>query len=111
MTVAATPSGLVTENGGARRRRPATMSRMADRVMFVQLKTGYDTDKGPVWISRVRFSKSWRTAHWHGRTLRRLRESDANFYDIDTDQRYWLSGPHRDRADTRYSNIRPEVDD
>ncbi|NJC69628.1 hypothetical protein HC031_07835 [Planosporangium thailandense] len=59
---------------------------MAERVMFVQLKTGHDTDKGPAWISRVRFTKSWQTA-------------------------YWLSGPHRDRADTRYSNIRPQIDD
>lgn len=84
---------------------------MVERVMFVQLKTGHDTDKGPAWISRVRFSKSWQTAYWHGRTLRRQRSgSDANFYDIDTDEEYWLSGPHRNRADTRYSTIQPEID-
>jgi hypothetical protein len=34
--------------------------------MFVQLKTGYSTDQGPCWISRVRFSKSWQTAYFHG---------------------------------------------
>ncbi|MEV6598578.1 hypothetical protein AB0M36_17130 [Actinoplanes sp. NPDC051346] len=79
--------------------------------MFVQLKTGYSTDLGPAWISRVRFSKSWRTAYWHGKTLRRARGYDANFYDVDTDEGYWLSGPRRDRADTRYSQLRPEVDD
>ena len=77
---------------------------MAERVMFVQLKTGYDIDKGPAWISRVRFTKSWQTAYWHGRTLRRWPGMfDANCY--------WVSGPHRDRADTRYSNVRPQVDD
>ena len=80
--------------------------------MFVQLKTGHDTDKGPAWISRVRFSKSWQTAYWHGRTLRRQQgRYDANFHDIHTDDEYWLSGPHRDRSDTRYSNIQPEIDD
>lgn len=31
---------------------------------------------------------------------------DANFYDTETDEEYWLSGPHRDGADTRYSAVR-----
>lgn len=44
---------------------------MAERVMFVQLKTGHDIDQGPAWISRVRFNRSWKTASWHGKTLRR----------------------------------------
>jgi hypothetical protein len=56
---------------------------MADRVMFVQLKTGHDTDKGPAWISWVRFTRTWQTAYWHG----------------------------RDGADVRYSNLRAVVDD
>jgi hypothetical protein len=89
-----------------------TMSFMAERVMFVQVKTGHDTDQGPAWISRVRFTKSWKTAYWHGRTLhRRPGLFDANFSDAETHQEYWLSGPHRDQADTRYSTIRPEIDD
>lgn len=80
--------------------------------MFVQLKSGHDTDMGPAWISRVRFSKTWQTAYWHGRTLRRSNAMlDANFADAATDEEYWISGPHRDLADTRYSNIRPQVDD
>ncbi|WP_197698417.1 hypothetical protein [Micromonospora viridifaciens] len=90
----------------------ASMFIVAHRVMFVQLKTGYDTDKGPAWISHVRFSRSWQTAYWQGKTLRRGRGMfDANFYDVETEEEYWLSGPHRDRADTRYSGIRPEIDD
>ncbi|MEU8078299.1 hypothetical protein AB0B31_22960 [Catellatospora citrea] len=85
---------------------------MAERVMFIQLKTGHNTDRGPCWISVVRFSKSWRTAHWHDKTLRRWPGlADANFYDVETFEEYWLSGPHRDRADTRYSNVRPTIDD
>jgi len=85
---------------------------MADRVMFVQLKTGHNTDRGPAWIRRVRYSKTWATAYWHGLTLRRWPGMfDANFYDIASGDKYWLSGPHRDGGDTRYSNIRPTVDD
>jgi hypothetical protein len=84
---------------------------MPERIMFVQLKTGHDTDMGPCWISRITFSKTWQTAYWHGKTLRRSRGLfDANFVDADTHEEYWLSGPHRDRRNTRYSNVRPDVD-
>jgi hypothetical protein len=85
---------------------------MADRVMFVQLKTGHDIDQGPAWISVVRFSRTWKSALWHGKTLRRTKcMFDANFYDVDTDEEYWMSGPHRDQRDVRYSTVRPTIDD
>jgi hypothetical protein len=80
--------------------------------MFVQLKSGHNTDLGPCWISRVTFSKTWQRAYWHGKTLQRgPRMFDANFFDVETDEEYWMSGPHRDRRDTRFSNVQPDVDD
>lgn len=84
--------------------------------MFVQLKTGYNTDAGPSWISRVAFTKSWRTAHFHGRTLRRVTGTayanfDANFYDVETNEGCWISGPKRNRTDSRYSHRMPVVED
>ncbi len=79
--------------------------------MFVQLKTGYDLDRGPAWISVVSFNGSWKSARWHGRTLRRWRGSEANFFDVETDEEFWVSGPHRDRRDTRFSSVVPTVDD
>lgn len=80
--------------------------------MFVQLKTGYDIDKGPAWISVVRFNKSWKTAYWHGKTLKRWPGMfDANFFDVETREEYWISGPPRDGADTRYSRVTPVIDD
>lgn len=80
--------------------------------MFVQLKTGYGLDKGPAWISVVRFNRTWKTAYWHGRTLRRWQGLfDANYFDVDTLEEYWVSGPHRDRGDVRYSGVRPTVDE
>jgi len=82
------------------------------RVMFVQLKTGHDIDKGPAWISVVHFNRTWKTATWHGKTLRRWPGMfDANFYDVETNEEYWISGPRRDQRDTRYSSVRPTVDD
>lgn len=84
---------------------------MPDPVMFVQLKTGHDIDQGPAWISTVSFNRSWRTARWHGKTLRRWTGMfDANFYDVETKEEYWISGPHGDGRDTRYSSIKPTID-
>ncbi|WP_410622233.1 hypothetical protein [Amycolatopsis sp. cmx-8-4] len=84
---------------------------MARRVMYLQLKTGYDTDRGPSWIAWVRFSKTWQTAYVHGRTLRRWWGlSSANFVDVDSGEEFWLSGPKRDRTDGRYGRGSPAVD-
>jgi len=80
--------------------------------MFVQLKTGHDIDKGPAWISVVAFNRTWKTAYWHGKTLQRWPGMfDANFFDVETHEEYWISGPHRDGGDTRYGNIEPTVDE
>lgn len=84
--------------------------------MYIQLKTGYDADRGPSWIARVRFTKTWRTAYVHGRTLARVTGTayanfDANFRDVGSGEGFWLSGPKRDQTDGRYSSAQPHVDD
>ena len=80
--------------------------------MFVQLKTGYDLDRGPSWIGWVDFNRSWKTARYRGRTLRRWPGMwDANFYDVNTNEEFWLSGPKRDRTDTRYGPATTLVDE
>lgn len=79
--------------------------------MYVQLKTGYDVDRGPSWIGLVRFSRTWSTAYFRGRTLRRWPGlADANFFDLVTGERFWISGPKRDQTDGRYSSVAPAVD-
>ncbi|WP_179495700.1 hypothetical protein [Leifsonia sp. AK011] len=79
--------------------------------MFVQLKTGYDTDRGPSWICWVDFNRTWNTARFHGKELRRFRTADANFYDVETEETYWLSGPKKDRTDLRYGPGAPVIDE
>lgn len=84
--------------------------------MYVQLKSGYDTDRGPAWIARVRFTRTWRTAYVHGRKLQRLTGTayanfDANFVDVVSGERFWISGPKRDRTDARYSKQQPQIDE
>jgi hypothetical protein len=83
---------------------------MARRLMFVQLKSGHDIDRGPSWIAWVEFNRGWKTARFHGRELRRRQGLDANFYDVNTKEWFWLSGPRRDRSDTRYGPEPPTVD-
>ncbi|MGW7649513.1 hypothetical protein [Streptomyces bobili] len=86
---------------------------MPRRLMFVQLKTGYDIDRGPAWIGWVDFSKTWKTAYFHGRTLRRGTGRglfDANFYDVETHDEFWISGPRRDRGDLRFGPGQPTVE-
>ncbi|MFC7597521.1 hypothetical protein ACFQU3_19550 [Terrabacter sp. GCM10028922] len=89
---------------------------MAERVMYLQLKTGYNTDRGPAWIARVRFTRSWRTAYVYGRTLARVTGTaranfDSNFCDVDTGETFWMCGPKRDRTDGRYTSRQPLVDE
>lgn len=84
---------------------------MARRIMFVQQKTGYDIDQGPSCIAWVEFNRSWKTARFHGRVLRRSQGFDSNFYDVDTDELFWVSGPKRDRSDTRYGPRNTVVDE
>jgi hypothetical protein len=84
---------------------------MAERIMYVQLKTGYNTDRGPAWITRLRFSKSWSTAYFRGLALSHVTGTfDSNFVDLETGDEYWISGPKRDRTDGRYSNAQPSID-
>lgn len=79
--------------------------------MFVQLKTAGYNDRGPAWIAVVRFSKTWATAYVHSRTLRRFDVVSGNFYDVETGESYWISGPKRDRTDARYSFQQPTIDE
>ncbi|MHA6765513.1 hypothetical protein [Streptacidiphilus sp. PAMC 29251] len=83
---------------------------MPRRLMFVQVKSGYNTDRGPSWIGWVDFSKTWSTAYFQGRTLRRAGGGDGNFYDAQTSERFWVSGPKRDRTDTRYGPATTEIE-
>jgi hypothetical protein len=84
---------------------------MARRLMFVQLKSGHDIDRGPSWIGWVDYSRSWQTARFHDRELLKQQgDGDANFRDATTGEWFWLSGPKRNRTDLRYGPGQPYVD-
>jgi hypothetical protein len=62
---------------------------------------------GPCRIGSVRFSKTGATLYYAGRAFQSLsgRGFKANYFDVETGERYWISGPRRDGADGLYGRI------
>jgi hypothetical protein len=72
-------------------------------VMYIELKTGYN-DNGPAWIGRVQKSRSGRTVYFNGKAFKRSgRGSTGNYYDLETGERYWISGVKRDGSDRHWA--------
>ncbi len=70
--------------------------------------------QGPARIGRVTFSRTGATLHYRGKTFQSLkgRGFKANYYDVETGEQYWISGPRRDGADRLYKSDWPvEIDE
>jgi hypothetical protein len=88
------------------------MSRQQKRIMYIEFKGGDLT--GPARIVRVRYSKSGCTLYYGAKAFRSLnrRGFKANYYDVETGDHYWISGPRRDGDDALYTtNLRAAIDD
>ncbi len=70
--------------------------------MYIENKSGGLANAGR--IGRVTFSKSGRTLRYAGREFQSLggRGFKANYFDIETREEFWISGPRRDGADGLY---------
>lgn len=82
------------------------------RVMYIEYKGGELT--GPGRIGRVTFSKTGSTIYYDGKAFRSLKGAGfkANYYDVETGQQYWISGPKRNGQDSLYAtNIPTEIDE
>ena len=81
------------------------MSAGKSRLMYVEVKSGGLT--GPARVGRVSFSKSGRSLSYGGRTFQSLagRGSKANYFDVETGDHYWISGPRKDGADGLYGAL------
>ncbi|WP_298511298.1 hypothetical protein [uncultured Kordia sp.] len=72
------------------------------RIMYIEDKS---TDiEGSARIGRVYFSKSGKTLYYRGRKFRSLKGSGfkANYFDVDSGDEFWISGPRKDRNDRLY---------
>jgi hypothetical protein len=75
---------------------------MKSRIMYLEDKSGGLT--GPARIGRVTFSKSGKTIYYRGRRFQALGGSGfkANYFDVDSGDPFWISGPRRDGQDALY---------
>lgn len=72
----------------------------APRIMYVEYKG--DGLAGTARIGRVTFSRTGGTLYYGGREFRPLKSYKANYYDVATGERYWISGCKRKGNDTLY---------
>ena len=85
---------------------------MKSHIMYIESKAGGVT--GPARIGRVTFSKSGATIYYQGKAFQSQRGSGfkSNFFDVETGEPYWISGPHKDGQDSLYAtHVMPAVDD
>lgn len=87
--------------------------RMArSRIMYIENKSG--GLEGDARIGRVFFSKTGATLYYRGKKFRSLKGSGfkANYFEIETGDEYWISGPRKDKADRLYGgNKGVQIDD
>jgi hypothetical protein len=85
---------------------------MKSRIMYIESKAEGLT--GPARIGRVTFSKRGSTVYYQGRAFQSLKGSGfkANYYDIETGEHYWISGPKKNGEDRLYGEAVPvEIDE
>ena len=77
---------------------------MQDRIMFIENKSNGDGLTGPARIGRVKFSKTGKTIYYRDAELQSLKGAGykSNYYDLNTDDEYWVSGPKKNGQDTLY---------
>src|SRR3954471_3115896 len=75
---------------------------MKSRIMYIEDKSAGLV--GPARIGRVTFSKAGRTIYYRGRSFQSLKGDGfkSNYFDVNTGDRFWISGPKRDGSDSLY---------
>lgn len=88
------------------------MSVHKTRIMYIEDKSA--GLNGPARIGRVTLSKSGRSIHYAGRCFQRLggHGYKANYFDVESGDYFWISGPRKDGADRLYpgSTMAVEID-
>ncbi len=82
------------------------------RIMYIEDKS--ESLNGPARIGRVYLSKTGKSLTYRGQTFQSLKGGyKANYFDTETGDHYWISGPRKDGADRLYAeSTQPvEIDD
>jgi hypothetical protein len=87
------------------------------RIMYIENKSaqheGQSGVQGPARIGRVTFSKTGKSLYYKGKIFRSLKGHGfkANYYDVESGEHYWISGPRRDGNDGLYGPSPTPIDD
>ena len=82
------------------------------RIMYIEDKSS--GLEGIARIGRVYFSKTGKTMYYRGRRFQSLKGMGfkANYYDLETGDEFWISGPKKDRNDRLYGGqLGVEIDE
>lgn len=84
-----------------------TTQKFPPRIMYIEYKGG--GLHGTARIGRVTFSRTGSTLHYAGKSFQSLKGSGfkAIYFDVETGEQYWISGPRRDGADRLYKSDWP----
>jgi hypothetical protein len=88
------------------------MAEKKTRIMYIERKAGELS--GPARIGRVTYSKTGSTIYYGSKSFQSLkgRGFKANYYEVESGDEYWISGPRRDGADALYAtNISSDIDE
>lgn len=91
---------------------PKEFRNSRSRVMYIEDKS--QDLEGNARIGRVYFSKSGKTLYYQGRKFQSLKGSGykANYYDVESGDHFWISGPRKDQNDRLYGgNLNVEIDE
>lgn len=83
------------------------------RIMYIESKA--EGLNGPARIGRITFNKTGGTLYYKDQSFQSLkgRGFKANYFETETRDEYWISGPRRDGLDRLYgkSGLVVEIDD
>ena len=83
---------------------------MAQKLVYVELKSGYEHN-GPAWIGHGTYNRTGNTLYFNGLILRKANLISGNFYDVETDDEYWVSGVKKDGTDRhKYGSGKIHID-
>ena len=84
---------------------------MKSRIMYIEFKG--DELEGEARIGRVTYSKTGKTIYYRGKSFQSLKGAGykANYYDRDTGETYWISGPKVRGGDRLYGSPGVAIDE
>jgi len=75
---------------------------MKHEIRYIELKTGYN-DNGPAWIGKVKLSKTGKTIYFNDKAFRKCVGVAGNYYDVETQDEYWISGIKKNGTDRHWA--------